>query len=304
MAQLLLLFATLSVFSKNMLDQVKKIPASQTPAVNSTPPPTPAAKKEKTPTGKPFALLNPAEKRQLTQRIENLNQDIGDFENVLDGFSQVFVDSSDDTKALNELKKEIEGMIKKYREHYSLLEPYEFDQKDALYKNIARNEALLKKDLENITQRIVQLNSPTTATETTPTAGVIPPPPPPPPASGLPSVRIKPAIEILKPVPSAPIKKQTTPTPTVSQEALQEQLETFKTKPKKELSPKIRITALDFEKRFDALQANKFKKPSEQEKLDAQPILKELAENIDISKGPDRAQKQTLFDDMTKKFSI
>lgn len=309
MNNLLLLLATLHVFSKNMLEQMQQLSHNRAPEIPVAPPPPPPPTEppaqlphasvpthKKQPPTIPIGSLNGVEKKLLTNKIENLATDLADFKSAKDEFDTEFVAVSDDIQGLETLKADVNRILKKYKEHRNLLDPYAFDKKDALYQQLATNEAQLKGFLEKISQTIKLLQT-QSETPVIP-SGEIPSAPPLP--GNLSTIKPKGPLESVKPVSEIKTKPATKP----AKPALPapEDIITAAGKLKSSAARQQNPSVQEFETKFNAVQENLFKKPTEPEKAAAQKILNELKENIEISTGSDKESKIQLYTKMLAKF--
>jgi hypothetical protein len=332
MNNLLLLFAALSVFSKNTLDQLQKKPVTQAPAVQGAPPPPPpppvspaaptrqglldeiakgkklkktdtAAQEENKPKptpAKPVQPLTAAQIAQQKRRVEFINAELTDDSKVLEDLAQDLVDA--DTTTLSKLKKETQKLLKKY-EGFNDIRDFGLD-------GIQTTVARLDTARAETAQFLKDIESYRTATPTqAPTTGSNPPPPPPPPAiSAIPKGVLKPksAIDTLQTgLPKEPVKQpvkqpQKPQATAVTQEDLAKKLKPVA--PQQETAPTKSASLLVFENRFNRIPVTPGKELSVLQKKTAQTILDDLNADIEHAKGVDKIQKQQLYNAMKAKF--
>lgn len=219
MANLLLLFATLSVFSKNLLEQMKKnkaenaetsIPGGPPPppppppvVIPSTPSTTQPQKKEPSKPSVPQSVkpLTAAQIKQQKKRVEFVNETLSEHEKTIEDLRQELIDT--DRSAIFQIEKAATMLLRKYTD-FADIRDFDFDNKNEVISQLDSAITETKKLIEDITS---SKNAPKAPETITP--GSIPLPPPPPPAQQTrPTGVLKPKspLESVKPAP--PGKKE------------------------------------------------------------------------------------------------
>ncbi len=324
MANLLLLFTALSVFSKNTLAEVKKGSTTHEPGTIGAPPPPPppmaplapaappapssaATPPKKKTEPKKTTVTKPATAAEIglkKRRIDFLNEMLAVHEKAIADFGEEIVNA--DIGDISQIEKDVTKLLKTYNE-FNDIRDFDFDNKAQIIQqldNAIKETQQLLKDIKAPKKTITEPET-TTPTGTPPppppppmpTSGAVPPPPPPPPALQTGIGKLKTPKEILQEgaatvAKPAPKKEPAKPQPAGINPA---DITAAKLKTRTQTTASKSASLIEFEKRFDAIKLM----PPKLKKSKADALLEDLNLDIKKSAGQDKTQKEQLVATIT-----